>query len=69
MVLQLVMERLEWMKVEFPGFSHVPEDVKFLQSVWKGPIVLKGIQSVADALMCVELGSSSIVPLAACPAS
>ncbi len=45
----------------FPGFSHSWDDVKFLQKHWKGPIILKGIQSVDDALNCVDLGVQGIV--------
>ena len=51
----------EWTRTIFPGFSHGWEDIKFLQEHWDGPIVLKGIQSVADAQKCVELGIQGIV--------
>ncbi|KAI0400783.1 FMN-dependent dehydrogenase [Xylaria palmicola] len=37
------------------------EDVKFLPEHWKGPIILKGIQSVEDAQRCVEIGVEGIV--------
>lgn len=37
------------------------EDVKFLQENWEGPIILKGIQTVEDALKCVEIGVQGIV--------
>ena len=46
----------EWTGTVFPGTSHSWEDVKFLQEHWDGPIVLKGIQTVADAKKCVEIG-------------
>ena len=35
-------------------------DVEWLQSVWSGPIVLKGIQTVADAKLAVEAGVDAI---------
>lgn len=51
----------EWAKIVFPGHSHSWEDVEFLKKHWDGPIVLKGIQSVADARKCVEVGVQGIV--------
>ncbi|KAI1259882.1 putative FMN dependent dehydrogenase [Xylariaceae sp. FL1019] len=51
----------EWTHTVFPGTSHSWEDIKFLQEHWKGPIVLKGIQSVEDAKKCVEIGVQGIV--------
>lgn len=51
----------EWAKVVFPGHSHSWEDIGFLKEHWDGPIVLKGIQSVADARKCVEVGVQGIV--------
>lgn len=51
----------EWTRVVFPGISHGWEDVKFLQKHWKGPIILKGIQSVDDAKRCAEIGIQGIV--------
>lgn len=51
----------EWTRTVFPGFSHSWEDIKFLQKHWDGPIVLKGIQSVADAKKAVEVGVQGIV--------
>ena len=35
-------------------------DVEWLQSAWDGPIVLKGIQTVADAKLAVEAGVEAI---------
>ena len=49
------------MRTIFNGFSHSWDDVKFLQEHWDGPIVLKGIQSVADAKKAVEIGVQGIV--------
>lgn len=51
----------EWAKIVFPGHSHSWEDVQFLKEHWDGPVVLKGIQSVADARKCVEVGAQGIV--------
>ncbi len=36
-------------------------DVKWLQSVWDGPIIVKGVQSVADAKALEKLGVQGIV--------
>ena len=55
------MAAAEWTRTIFPSFSHGWEDVKFLQEHWKGPIILKGIQTVADAQKCVEIGVQGIV--------
>lgn len=35
--------------------------LKFLRDNWEGPIVLKGIQSVEDALLAMENGMDGIV--------
>ncbi|KAJ7740206.1 FMN-dependent dehydrogenase [Mycena maculata] len=51
----------EWTKIVFPGHPHTWEDLAFLRQNWDGPIVLKGIQSVADAQRAVEAGVQGIV--------
>lgn len=51
----------EWTSIAFSGTSHSWEDVKFLQEQWQGPIILKGIQSVADAKKAVEIGMQGII--------
>jgi len=51
----------EWTSIVFPGHSHTWEDIEFLQKNWDGPIVLKGIQTVADARKAAELGLAGIV--------
>lgn len=51
----------EWTRTVFPGMSHTWEDIKFLQQHWKGPIVLKGIQTVEDAQQAVAAGVQGIV--------
>jgi L-lactate dehydrogenase (cytochrome) len=37
------------------------DDVKWLQSVWDGPIIVKGVQGVADAQKMLALGMAGIV--------
>ncbi|OTB06110.1 hypothetical protein M426DRAFT_55695 [Hypoxylon sp. CI-4A] len=39
----------EWTRTIFPGAGHTLADVEFLRSHWDGPVVLKGVQSQADA--------------------
>ncbi|KAL4758313.1 lactate 2-monooxygenase [Aspergillus foveolatus] len=51
----------EWAHTIFPGTSHGWEDISFLKEHWDGPIVLKGIQTVADAKRAVEVGVHGIV--------
>ena len=51
----------EWMRTIFPGMSKGWEDIKFLQEHWDGPIILKGIQTVADAQKAVQAGVQGIV--------
>ncbi|KAL6244347.1 hypothetical protein RBB50_008589 [Rhinocladiella similis] len=51
----------EWTRTVFPTLSHAWEDLDFIKKHWDGPIVLKGIQTVEDALKCVELGITGIV--------
>jgi L-lactate dehydrogenase (cytochrome) len=41
-----------------PGLSWA--DVEWLRSIWDGPIVLKGIQSVADARLAADAGVAAI---------
>jgi len=50
-----------WAETIFPGKSHSWEDLAFLQQHWDGPIVLKGIQTIADAKKAAELGIQGIV--------
>lgn len=51
----------EWTHTVFPGHSHSWEDIRFLKEHWDGPIVLKGIQTVADAKKSVEVGVQGVV--------
>lgn len=48
----------EWTSTVFPGLSHSWEDIAFLKKHWDGPIILKGIQTIEDAKVSVELGVS-----------
>ena len=49
----------EHMKSQFdPGLSW--KDVEWLRSIWKGPILIKGIQTVEDALIAVDSGVEAI---------
>ena len=49
----------EHMKSQFdPGLSW--NDVEWLRSIWKGPILIKGIQTVEDALIAVDSGVEAI---------
>jgi L-lactate dehydrogenase (cytochrome) len=41
-----------------PGLSW--RDLEWLQSIWDGPIVLKGIQTVADARLAADAGVAAI---------
>ncbi|KAI5211057.1 hypothetical protein AUEXF2481DRAFT_46726 [Aureobasidium subglaciale EXF-2481] len=50
-----------WTSIAFPGHSKSWEDLEFLKEHWKGPIVLKGIQTVADAKRAVGAGMAGIV--------
>lgn len=50
-----------WSRTIFPGYSHEWEDLEFLKQHWDGPIILKGIQTVADAKKAVEVGMAGIV--------
>ena len=49
----------EHMKSQFdPGLSW--KDVEWLRSIWQGPILIKGIQTVEDALIGVDSGVEAI---------
>ncbi|MEE2768246.1 MAG: alpha-hydroxy acid oxidase [Actinomycetota bacterium] len=49
----------EYMSSQFDsGLSW--RDVEWFQSIWKGPLILKGIQSVADARLAADAGVEAI---------
>lgn len=52
---------IAWENVVFSGAAHKWEDLKFLKEHWKGPIVLKGIQTVEDAQEAVKFGMDGII--------
>jgi lactate 2-monooxygenase len=58
---KLDVATIEWMRTVFPGTSKGWDDIKFLQEHWDGPIVLKGIQTIADAQSAVKAGVQGIV--------
>jgi len=37
------------------------DDVKWLQETWKGPVIVKGVQSVEDAITLAKMGVAGIV--------
>jgi L-lactate dehydrogenase (cytochrome) len=41
--------------------SITADDIAWLRTVWDGPIILKGVQSVADAELAADLGVQAIV--------
>ncbi|EPQ54842.1 FMN-dependent alpha-hydroxy acid dehydrogenase [Gloeophyllum trabeum ATCC 11539] len=50
-----------WLAEANSGEFKVWDDVKFLLDNWDGPVVLKGIQTVADAEQALEIGCHGIV--------
>ncbi|KZV67244.1 FMN-dependent alpha-hydroxy acid dehydrogenase [Peniophora sp. CONT] len=51
----------EWLKQINSGLFKSWSDVKFVRDHWDGPLVLKGIQSVADAHAAMDVGADGIV--------
>lgn len=41
-----------------PGLSW--SDLEWMRSIWDGPIIVKGIQTVADAEICVDVGADAV---------
>ena len=41
--------------------SLTPRDLEWLRGVWAGPIIVKGVQSVADAVLLADLGVDAVV--------
>jgi lactate 2-monooxygenase len=56
-----VAASIAWQTDAFSGKSHIWEKLKFLRDSWDGPIVLKGIQHVDDAIMAADSGMDGIV--------
>lgn len=57
----LVQAAMYWIGNTFPGVSRSWEDLKILKKHWDGPIILKGILSVEDAILAAEHGMDGIV--------
>ncbi|HEX5407779.1 MAG TPA: lactate 2-monooxygenase [Pseudonocardiaceae bacterium] len=51
---------LKWVSM-FTGTDRTWDDLEFLREHWDGPIVLKGIQHVADARRAAEAGMDGII--------
>jgi lactate 2-monooxygenase len=58
---QEVKASQEWISNVFSGTPHTWEDIKILRESWDGPVVLKGIQHVEDALLAIKYGVDGIV--------
>lgn len=56
----LGLSAIAWTRVFNSGFPHAWEDLKDLRAHWKGPIVVKGIQTAEDAVACVEAGMDGV---------
>jgi lactate 2-monooxygenase len=52
---------VDWTRIIVSGLNHGWGVLKFLRQHWDGTIVLKGIQTVADARRVVEAGMQGIV--------
>lgn len=57
----MVQAAMYWISNTFPGVSRSWEDLKILKKHWDGPIILKGILSVEDAVLAAEYGMDGIV--------
>jgi lactate 2-monooxygenase len=57
----LIQASRYWLSETFSGQSHAWEDLRLLRKQWKGPILLKGIQSVEDARLAVQHGMDGII--------
>eukprot|EP01111_Echinosteliopsis_oligospora_P017660 TRINITY_DN7736_c0_g1_i3.p1 TRINITY_DN7736_c0_g1~~TRINITY_DN7736_c0_g1_i3.p1 ORF type:complete len:430 (-),score=87.68 TRINITY_DN7736_c0_g1_i3:40-1272(-) len=52
---------VKWADCMWHGVSHTWAELPFLRKHWKGPIVLKGIQSVDDARLAISHGCEGII--------
>jgi isopentenyl diphosphate isomerase/L-lactate dehydrogenase-like FMN-dependent dehydrogenase len=57
----MVQAAMYWIGETFPGVSRSWEDLKILKKHWDGPIILKGILSVEDAVLAAEHGMDGII--------
>lgn len=51
----------EWMMEVNNGVYRTWEDLKFIRDNWDGPLILKGIQRVKDAELCIKHGVDGII--------
>lgn len=51
---------MRWLPM-FTGIDHTWDEIDFLRRHWRGPIALKGIQSVADAQRAVDAGVDGVI--------
>lgn len=51
----------KWLGEVNSGYFHSWEDLKHLRDNWEGPIVLKGVQTVEDALEARKMGVEGII--------
>lgn len=49
-----------WSQIVSPGYPHKWEDLATLRAQWRGPIVVKGIQTVEDTESCVNAGMDGV---------
>ena len=56
----LELSSATWSKIFVPGYPHKWEDLATLRTQWRGPIVVKGIQTVEDAEACVHAGMDGV---------
>ena len=59
--LKTILRSKAWIDVMNSGTYREWEDLKILRRLWKGPIVLKGIQTVEDAHRAIEYGCEGII--------
>ncbi|KAL0960580.1 hypothetical protein HGRIS_005614 [Hohenbuehelia grisea] len=52
---------IEWLKECNSGQFRTWEDVAFLRKNWEGPLILKGIQAVADAELAIDAGVDGFI--------
>jgi L-lactate dehydrogenase (cytochrome) len=58
--VQNIAEVADWVKHQFdPSLSW--KDVEWIRSIWKGPLIIKGILDVEDARIAAQSGAAGIV--------
>jgi lactate 2-monooxygenase len=56
----LALASATWSKIFIPGYPHKWEDLATLREQWRGPMVVKGIQTDEDAEACVKAGMDGV---------